>query len=89
MRLSDDKKICRITSAFNIKSYILGLYIKIYVAKIMGRCYNHIAVLDGEPAVPCELQSAIAVSNTILGLCYGWLRSARSVDTKVPCNVIL
>ena len=46
-------------------------------------------MLDGELAVPCKLQSAIAVSNAIPGLRYGWLHKARSVDIKVPCNVIL
>lgn len=46
-------------------------------------------MLDGELAVPCKLQSAIAVSNTILGLYHGWLHGARSVDIKVLCNVIL
>ena len=46
-------------------------------------------MLDGELAVPCKLQSAIVVSNANLGFCYGWLRMARGVDSKVPCNVIL
>lgn len=46
-------------------------------------------MLDGELAVPCKLQSAIAVSNAALGFGYGWLHRARSVDIKVPCNVML
>ena len=46
-------------------------------------------MLDGELAVPCKLQSAIVVSNANRGFCYGWLRMARSDDSKVPCNVIL
>ena len=47
------------------------------------------AALDGEPAVPCELQSAIAVSNAVRGFSYGRLRHIRGVDSKVPCNCIL
>ncbi len=46
-------------------------------------------MLDGELAVPCKLQSAIAVSNTFRGDRYGWPHRARGVDSKVPCNVIL
>lgn len=71
------------------RNFHKNLNLKIVVAKIDSKCYNHTAVLDGELAVPCELQSAIAVSNTILGFCYGWLHGARSVDIKVLCNVIL
>ena len=46
-------------------------------------------MLDGELAVPCKPQSAIAVLNAILGLFYGWLHMARNVDNKVPCNIML
>jgi len=45
--------------------------------------------LDGELAVPCELQSAIAVSNAVPGFGYGWPHIARGVDIKVLCNVML
>ena len=45
-------------------------------------------MLDGELAVPCKLQPAIAVSNADRGLTYGWSHQARNVDSKVRCNVV-
>ena len=62
--------------------------IVIFVAKFSKGCYNAFAVLDGELAVPCKLQPAIAVSNTDRGLLYGWSHQARNVDSKVRCNVV-
>ena len=62
--------------------------IVIFVAKFSKGCYNAFAVLDGELAVPCKLQPAIAVSNADRGLLYGWSHQARNVDSKVRCNVV-
>ena len=61
---------------------------KNFVAKILKRWYNALAVLDGELAVPCKLQSAIAVLNTDRGLPYGWSHQTRNVDSKVRCNTV-
>ena len=48
------------------------------------------AVLDGELAVLCNLQSATAgfKSQRAAGICEVWLRD-RSVDRRVLCNVHL
>jgi len=46
-------------------------------------------VLDGEPAVPCNLQSATAGSNARRGISYGMPTVIRNVDIKVLCNPVL
>lgn len=51
--------------------------------------YNTVTVLGGEPAVPCRLQSAIVGPNVAGGFLRGKQEIARSVDTKVLCNVTL
>lgn len=48
-----------------------------------------ITVLGGELAVPCYLQSATVGLNVAGGFLRGKQAFARSVDTKVLCNVIL
>ena len=56
------------------------------LAIILGSRYNRNAVLCGELAVPCNLQSATARQNAYLGFPYGRLTLARSVDIWVLCN---
>lgn len=51
--------------------------------------YNNIAVIDGELAVPCNLQSAIARLNTLRGKGYGRQSVTSGVDGKVLCNAEL
>ena len=51
--------------------------------------YNNIAVIDGELAVPCNLQSAIARLNTLRGKVYGRQSVTSGVDGKVLCNAEL
>ncbi len=46
-------------------------------------------MLDGESAVPCNLQSAIAGSNAHRGDAYGMQMQIRSVDRKVSYNLAL
>ena len=48
-----------------------------------------VTVLGGELAVPCYLQSATVGLNVAGGFLRGKQAFARSVDTKVLCNVIL
>jgi|GEM_PF-5760476 len=50
--------------------------------------YN-IKVLNGELAVPCNLQSATAGLNTRRGIPYGKPTTLRGVDIKVLCNFYL
>ena len=51
--------------------------------------YNITAVIDGELAVPCNLQSAIARLNTLRGKDYGRQSVTSGVDGKVLCNAEL
>lgn len=46
-------------------------------------------MLGGEQAVLCNLQSAIAGLNAIVGLVHGKQPVIRSVDYKVLCNVCI
>lgn len=46
-------------------------------------------MLDGELAVPCDLQSATAGSNAHRGASDGMLMQIRSVDSKVLYNFAL
>ena len=46
-------------------------------------------MLDGELAVPCDLQSATAGSNAHRGDIYGMQIQIRSVDSKVSYNFAL
>jgi len=46
----------------------------------------YLSMLDGELAVPCNPQSAIAGSNTHRGISYGKPMPIRDVDGKVLCN---
>ena len=48
-----------------------------------------ILVLNGELAVPCDLQSATAGLTTRRGACYGKPATIRDVDLKVSCNFVL
>ncbi len=51
--------------------------------------YNNATALDGELAALCNLQSATAGSNTVLGLRMGGLLPLGGDDVKVLCNVCL
>lgn len=46
-------------------------------------------MLDGEPAVPYNPQSATAGSNAHRGISYGKPILIRDVDSKVLCNRVL
>ena len=59
------------------------------VAKFLAVVYNTFTVLGGELAVPCYLQSATVGLKVAGGFSRGKQASARSVDTKVLCNVKL
>ena len=49
---------------------------------------ENLVVLDGEGAVPCNLQSAIAGFNAIERLVPRWVYQARGVDVSAHCNGI-
>ena len=49
---------------------------------------ENLVVLDGEVAVPCNLQSAIAGFNAIERLVPRWVYKARGVDVSAHCNRI-
>ena len=51
--------------------------------------YNGFTALGGEPAVPCNSQSATVGLNVAGGNRRGKQEATRSVDTKVLCNVTL
>lgn len=46
-------------------------------------------VLNGELAVPCDSQSAIARLTIYRGIVYGKPMQVRDVDTRVLCNSVL
>ncbi len=58
------------------------------LCKIQNFWYNACA-LDGELAVPCDLQSATAGSNTHRGIEYGMSMLVWNVDIKVLCNLLV
>ena len=53
---------------------------------IIEKFVENLVVLDGELAVPCNLQSAIAGFNAIERLVPRWVYKARGVDVLTHCN---